>query len=85
MKTTEKNGIIYFAQPFRIDFMEWLYTHLDCDSIIEKQTTYSNLISVLCFAKSKEFNTRLREVRRNEYPDASVLRGVDAREANSID
>lgn len=83
--TYEKNGIVYFEEPYSIDYSDWAFQHLDCDSIVERQDTYSDTLKVICYAKSSEFNGRLMNLWRTEYANEKLFRGMGASEVNSID
>lgn len=78
--TREKDGIVYFKEPHRIRFTIWLHHHLDCDSLIKPEESYSETISVLCYAKSKEYNSALQGVRKTVFPEALVLGGISSYE-----
>lgn len=84
-ETYEKNGIIYFKEPYRINFSQWLENHLDCDSVVKSQIQYSPVGEIICYAKNKEYNIRLQE----EYSDMdsdryALLRCMSTEEVNSI-
>lgn len=83
--TTERNGIIYFDAPEEVDYSDWAFDHLDCDSIITNDDALADVITVLCYAKSKEYNAYLRAVRAEQFPDALIMMGVDSKEVNCID
>lgn len=81
-----RNGILFYENPLRTDRYTFLYEHLDCDSIIERKEE-EDLISVIAYAKKKEFNKALESLfyDRNYSGKYVILRGIDSKEANSID
>lgn len=85
IKTNERAGIIYLLTPLKINYSDWAFDHLDCDTIIQKDETNADDIVVLCYAKSKEYNSYLRKVRTDEFPNDMIMRGVDSREVGCID
>ncbi|MBR0090678.1 MAG: hypothetical protein IJP92_03155 [Lachnospiraceae bacterium] len=83
--TREHKGIIYFIIPPKVNYSDWAFDHLDCDSIIKDDPVNSDDITVLCYAKAKEYNPYLRIVRAEEFPNDIIMGGVDSREVNCID
>ena len=84
-ETYEKNGVIYFREPYKINFTQWLESHLDCDSVVKSQMQYSPMGEVICYAKDKKYNVRLQEefaeMDSNLY---ALLRCLSTEEINSI-
>lgn len=80
-----ENGVVFFNEPFKVKRVDWIYKHLDCDSIIVKSDFSNSEISVLCYASSEEYNNYLKELRDNKYPDCLLLRGIGHEEVNCID
>lgn len=81
----EIDGIIYFKSPFEVDYLDWLAKHLDCDSVIEKETSYSDVVHVICYARTSDYNKNLRAVKNMKYPDDKILQGLSSEEVNCID
>ena len=83
-KSYEKNGLIYFEKPFEVDYVDWIPKHLDCDSIITKESLDPDRITVICYASREEFNILLKKIRDEVYPDCDLLRGMGSEEVNCI-
>lgn len=81
----EIDGIIYFEHPFEVDYLEWLSKHLDCDSIITRESSYSDVVHVICYACTSDYNKDLRIVRNKKYPNEKILQGLSSEEVNCID
>ena len=81
----EENGIVFLVKPLKILYSDWIFDHLDCDTVILDDPTHSDDITVLCFAKSKEYNKELRRVRNAKFPNDKIMRGFDSREVSGID
>lgn len=84
-QTYEKDGIIYFKEPYEVDYADWIFEHLDCDCIITEESVHSDMICVLCFAKDENFNSYLRHIQKTKYPNGKIFRGMGAEEVNCID
>ena len=41
-QTYEKDGIIYFKEPYEVDYADWIFEHLDCDLRHIQKTKYPN-------------------------------------------
>ena len=81
----EENGIVYLINPIKVLYSDWIFKHLDCDTVIRDDPTHSDDITILCYAKSKEFNKDLRRVRTTQFPNDKIMRGFDSREVSGID
>lgn len=87
----EKNGIIYFKTPYKVSCTEWVMSHLDCDSLVTAESLEledDDIVYVRCYARSKEYNRRLRfEVLLKELRDEDlrVLGNFSSEEVNCID
>lgn len=81
----EKDGIIYFKTPFRVKYTDWIYSHLDCDSIITEKSSHSSMVEIICYASNEEYNIALFNLRNKEYPNEVILQGVSSMEVNCID
>ena len=84
-----EEGIYFYDNPLTIDRYKFLYEHMDCDSIIESkpEDDEDGIIYVLAYAIKKEFNKKLEALfYNNNYSGRYViLRGIDSKEAGSID
>lgn len=84
-ETYEKNGIIYFREPYKINFSQWLENHLDCDSVVKSQINYSPIGEIVCYAKNKNYNIQLQEDYAGMYLEVyALLRCMSTEEVNSI-
>lgn len=84
-ETYEKNGIVYFKEPYRINFNKWLENHLDCDSVVKSQIRYSPEGDIVCYAKNKDCNIQLHEEYAGMDSDRyALLRCMSTEEVNSI-
>lgn len=81
----EKDGIIYFYEPFEVKRVDWIYKHLDCDSIISRDSVNGSKIYIICYASSEKYNDALKAVKDEQYSDYLLLRGVGHEEVNCID
>jgi len=81
----EKDGIVFFDKYFEVDYVDWIPKHLDCDSIITKESNGSEKICIVCYSTSEKYNQSLRELRDRKYPDHIILRGMGHEEVNCID
>lgn len=80
----EIDGIIYFKEPLSIRYTDWIYNHLDCDAIITEESSHTNIVSIICFAKSEEYNLQLRKIRNTKYPHDIIMQGVSSEEVLSL-
>ncbi len=85
-ETYEKEGIIYFQEPYRTDLWEWLDTHIGLDTLFvrNRQALDNDVIYVLAYAKDKTYNAKLSEINKNRQ-DTSLYRGISEEEVCSID
>lgn len=91
-ETYEKEGIIYFKEPYKTSGSEWVLSHLDCDSLIT-QTSFDesqdeDVAYIRCYAKNEAYNDRLRSyVRPIELKEENlgVLCAFSSLEVNCID
>lgn len=75
-ETYEKNGIIYFKEPYGADALQWAFSHRDCDSLVllksdfDEGTGCGEAIHVVCYASRPEFNDRMESLLETlEYPE----------------
>lgn len=64
----ERDGVVYCEEPMEVNYIDFGYEHLGCDSIItaESADTEENS-TIVAYASSPEFNRRLREVFRERF------------------
>ena len=72
-RVTEDYGILYFKEPLKIIYTDWIYNHLSCDAIVSEFD--GNYITIVCYAKSEQFNYKLRKLKQERYPDYKVFQG----------
>jgi len=89
MQVKNVNGIIYFEEPYIVNFVTFGYDHLDCDSIITRRSALSGKaeVELICYASSKEYNNRLRELINTRYNgnDYCIMQRISSEEASCID
>ena len=86
MKNTyEIDGIIFFVEPQKFKYIDWLNEHLDCDSIVTLETTACDPVGIICYAKSEEYNRNLAKLRDERFPNHAILVGYSSKEVNCID
>ncbi len=85
-ETYEKDGIIYFKEPFRADFWEWIDEHIGVDTMFIKNPVEleEDIIYVVVYAKDKGNNAKLSEINRSRQ-DTTLVRGIPEEEVCSID
>lgn len=79
MKTWEKDGIVYFEEPYRVTFLEWMNKVGGCDSLVLKKEERTedgcdNWIYVVAYAKTKFHNEFLQKV---VLPELSKTQELD--------
>lgn len=87
-KELSQNGIIYYDFPLKADRYDFLYNHLDCDSIVElngdedERTVY-----IIARASSEKFNRALEKVFYEKGYEGKyiIMQGIDSKDVNSID
>ena len=82
VSTRKENGIIFFTKPYRVKYNDWISKHLDCDSIIDDNGNY---VDIICYASSEDYNYSLRQLRNEKYPDKQILQGFPSSEVNIVD
>ena len=83
-ETYEKDGIVFFVEPYKANKIDWIYDHLDCDTVYREDEKYSNTVYIICYAKDSKYNEKLYEVKKNSYQDDILMRGVSSREVGGI-
>ena len=77
-ETYEKDGVIYFREPYRVDATDWVCSCLDCDSIVDEIDDDSD--TMLVYAYSKDYN-KLKCIKG----DHLIIGSFSSREVNGID
>lgn len=77
-ETYEKDGIIYFREPYKANMTEWTVEHLDCDALVDN-IDYDN-DTVLVYAYSKDYE-KIKRV-KGKY---QILGSLSSQEVNCID
>lgn len=82
-----KNGIAYYDKPYKIDFIEFGYSHLNCDSIITEESIDLDEVEVVAYASEEKFNAKLYDIYEQQYKNHGyrVMRQISSVEASSID
>ena len=76
MKMHEENGIVYYDEPYRVNYLDFLYQHLDCDAIIKRDDagTYEN-VQIVAYSVAKEKNELLWRIFREKYTGSDYVIG----------
>ena len=77
-ETYEKDGIIYFKEPYRTNKTEWTEAHLDFDALISSVDFNKDIAVVVAYLKDSK---KLREIRGNYH----ILGGLTTREVKCVD
>lgn len=82
------DGLVYFDTPYKVNFVKFGYAHLDCDSIVTKESVLLGEaeVDVICYSSSKEYNDKLREIFNAKYKGKGycLMQRISSAEANSI-
>ena len=85
-KVVIKDGIAYYERPYVVNFIQFGYEHLDCDSIISGKGVTDGLVEVVAYSTAEEFNTHLYEIFNTKYVEGyCILQQISSMEAASID
>lgn len=77
-ETYERDGVVYFREPYKASMTEWVCSYLDCDALVDHIDYDSD--TMLVYAYSKDFE-KIKEV-RGTY---QILGSLSSQEVNSID
>lgn len=77
-ETYEKDGVIYFKEPYKTNMTEWTEEHLDFDALISSIDFDRDIAVVVAYSKDSK---KLKEIRGNYR----ILGGLSTREVNCID
>ena len=80
-----EDGIVFFSIPYKVDISDWTFEHLDCDAIYTEEEPHSDIVNILCFASSKQYNYALFKKWKSDYAYAKLNRGISSEEVNSFD
>jgi hypothetical protein len=86
--TTTDNGITYYNEPLLTNCFDFLFKHLDCDSIAKKSSEEPDKVYILAFTTDKKYNHKLNDIfYSDEYNKKGciILQGIDSQEVDSID
>ena len=80
-------GIIFYEKPYNINFIDFGYSHIGCDSIIVDKESPDGTVDVICYASEPKYNDTLYNIYNEEYKDKgySILQRISSLEASSID
>lgn len=81
-KTYEKDGIIYFENPFVTDDLDWMDSHIGCNAVADRMPEFG-MIAIRAYAKSKAYNDRIMELHQT-MPDTEIIIGTAETEVNAI-
>lgn len=81
----EVNGIVFFKQPYKVNCMDWVADHLDCDTVVEHTSINNKLIMVLCYAVAKKYNAALEKVRDEKFGKDYIMRGMNSKEVQCVE
>ena len=76
-ETYEKDGVIYFKEPYRTNMTEWTEEHLDFDTLISSVDFDRDIVVVVAY--SKDYH-KLKEI-RGHY---RILGGLSTKEVKGI-
>lgn len=77
-ETYERDGVIFFKEPYKASMTEWVGTYLDCDAIVDNIDYDRDTIFV--YAYSKDY-----EKIRNLKGERQILGSLSSQEVNCID
>ncbi|MDE7267323.1 MAG: hypothetical protein K2N89_07660 [Lachnospiraceae bacterium] len=73
LETYEKDGIIYFKEPYSTNMTEWTEGHLDFDTLISSVDFDKDIAVVVAYSKDTE---KLKKIRGNYQ----ILGGLSTKE-----
>ena len=77
VETYEKEGVIYFKEPYRTNMTEWTQEHLDFDALVSSIDFDEDIAVVIAYSKDSE---KLKKIRGNN----KILGGLSTKEVNCI-
>lgn len=85
-ETYEQEGIVYFKEPYKTDFWDWIDDHIGVDTLFVKNPVEleNDVIYVIAYAKDKMYNAKLSEINKSRE-DTTLVRGIPEEEIYSID
>ncbi len=80
-------GIQFFEQPHIVNYAQFCFDHLDCDSIVVKEIRDDDLVDVICVAASKTDNDKLHKLFESTYKGKgfAIMCRLSSEDVNSID
>ena len=76
-ETYEKDGVIYFKEPYSTNMTEWTEEHLDFDALISSVDFDKDIVVVVAYSKDYQ---KLKEIRG----DYRILGGLSTKEVKCI-
>lgn len=73
VETYEKDGIIYFKEPYTTNMTEWTEGHLDFDALVSSVDFDKDTAVVIAYSKDSE---KLKKIRGNN----KILGGLSTKE-----
>lgn len=77
-ETYEKDGIIYFKEPCKVNMTKWTEEHLDFDTLVSSVDFENDTAVVIAYSKEL---SKLRKI-KGSY---QILGGLSTKEVNCID
>lgn len=86
MNTHEKEGIVYFNEPYKVNFWEWIDEHIGLDTLIMKNPVKleKDVIYVIAFAKNKSYNAKLNAINKRSK-HTTLIRGIPEEDLSCIE
>ena len=87
MRNNTNDGVIHFDEPKVLNFYEFAYKHLNCDSIAVAATVDTPLaMQIVAYASSKEYNSTLLDLFLKKYQNGKyvIMRHISDKEVDAI-
>ena len=87
MDVKEKDGIAYLNKPETLDWLEFAFKHLGCDTItVDDEDGDLRKVTLVAYAVSEDKNLALEQVFRKNYNDGKhiIMSGISEVEAYGI-
>ncbi|MBO4374649.1 MAG: hypothetical protein J5829_06045 [Lachnospiraceae bacterium] len=73
-KSKEKNGVVFFDEPWEVSLSDWFSLHEESDYIADKLD--GKRIRIYCYAKDASYNAEFEKVARELYPQRVIHSGI---------
>ena len=73
-KSEEKNGIVFFEEPWDISTTDWFSLHDESDFVADGLD--NNMVRIYCYAKNGFYNAELEKVAKSLYPQKVIYNGM---------